>query len=214
MRTSSTSARGACWASPDLQNPATLSPPGNWSYQSSLYALVDNGTSLGNPRSNATIVHQTISASGSTQFTITNNPVSIPTNIGWYVDFPASGERINVNPVLDANTLIVPTNIPPNSSACSAGGDSVTYELNPATGSALSDSGGVAGTKNVGSMIVGISTYNTCPTCGAGGGGNSQGAGGGSAFQPWCNTGACGGGGLGNGNNTTLRRVGWREVPQ
>jgi type IV pilus assembly protein PilY1 len=198
----------------DLQDPATLTPPGNWSYQSSLYALVDNGSNLGNPRANATIVKQTISSSSATQFTITNNAVSIPTNIGWYIDFPATGERVNVNPYLGADDLTVATNIP-NSSACSAGGDSVTYDFNPITGSSLPNTAGIVGTKTVGAEIVGITGFNTSATNGSGGTGGTQGPGGatGTGKLVCDNTGHCHVDSNSNLSNTTVRRVGWRQVP-
>jgi len=58
------------------------------------------GTSLGNPRSNATIVRQTFSSFSATQLISSSNPVNIPTNVGWYVDFQSTGERINIDPQL------------------------------------------------------------------------------------------------------------------
>jgi len=114
----------------DLTSP----PPGNWSYLGSLYALVDNGTNLGNPRIQPTIVKQTLS--GTTVLSITNNAVSIPANIGWYVDFLTTGERVNVDPQLALGTLVVTTNIP-ISSPCVAGGSSYLYQFGYANGSGV-----------------------------------------------------------------------------
>ena len=196
----------------DLQDPATLTPPGNWSYQSSLYALADRGTSLGNPRSNATIVRQTFSSFSATQLISSSNPVNIPTNIGWYVDFQTTGERINIDPQLAMGTLFVATNVP-NSTACAAGGDSWFYQFNYASGSPVSGAtSNVVGTKNVGAEIAGFTLISLGGSDGSGGGGSSGGT-----IKAIVT--------LSNGQtptnsaniaqtNSTVRRVGWREVPQ
>jgi len=91
----------------------------------------DMGTSLGNPRSNATIVRQTFSSFSATQLISSSNPVNIPTNVGWYVDFsrPGSGSTSIRS---WRWTLFVATNVP-NSTACAAGGDSWFYQFNYAS---------------------------------------------------------------------------------
>jgi len=196
----------------DLQDPATLAPPGNWSYQSSLYALADMGTSLGNPRSNATIVRQTFSSFSATQLISSSNPVNIPTNVGWYVDFQSTGERINIDPQLAMGTLFVATNVP-NSTACAAGGDSWFYQFNYASGAPVSGAtSNVVGTKNVGAEIAGFTLISL-----GGSSGGSGGTGSGGTIKAIVT--------LSNGQtptnsaniaqtNSTVRRVGWREVPQ
>jgi type IV pilus assembly protein PilY1 len=187
----------------DLQDPATLSPAGNWSYVSSLYALVDNGTSLGNPRANSSLVVQTLSSYGgsSVQRTVSSNPVNIPSNIGWMVDFPSTGERVNIDPQLALGTVVVTTNVP-NSSACTAGGDSWVYQFGYGTGSAIAGvPNNIAGSKMGGAMTVGnvlvqlpsqavkiISTESS-----------------GTKVTSGLDT---------NAVNPIVRRVGWREVPQ
>jgi len=107
----------------DLQDPATLSPAGNWSYVATQYALLDNGTNLGNPRASASMVRQTLTGFGSgstqTQRAASTNPVTFPANIGWYVDFPSTGERVTVDPQVVLGVLLVTTNIP-NASATPA----------------------------------------------------------------------------------------------
>jgi type IV pilus assembly protein PilY1 len=197
----------------DLQDPATLTPAGNWSYQSSLYALADTGTSLGNPRSNATIVKQTFSSFSATQLISSSNPVNIPTNVGWYIDFQSTGERVNIDPQLALGTLFVATNVP-NSTACSAGGDSWFYQFNYASGAPVSGAtNNVAGTKNVGAEIAGF----TLISLGGSGGGGGSGVSTGGTIKAVVT--------LSNGTtptnaanisqtSTTVRRVGWREVPQ
>ena len=66
--------------------------------------------------------------------TSTSYPVTIPTNSGWYVDFPDSGERLNTDPALELGLLAFNTNTP-SASACSIGGDSNNYVLDYTTGS-------------------------------------------------------------------------------
>ncbi len=191
----------------DLQDPSTLSPAGSWSYVSSLYALYDNGTTnLGNPRSNSTLVVQTLSGYGGStstavQRSASNNPVNIPTNIGWMVDFPSVGERVNVDMQLVLGTLLVTTNVP-NNDACAAGGDSWLYQFGYATGGAVTGTANnIAGNKTVDSMTVGnvvvqlpdqslkiISTESS-----------------GSKVTSGLNT---------NSVNPIVRRVGWREFMQ
>jgi type IV pilus assembly protein PilY1 len=140
----------------DLQDPATLVPPANWSYVASVYALNDNGTSLGNPRTNSSMVKQTFSSFSSTQRSASTNPVSIPSNIGWMVDFPSTGERVNVDMQLVLGTLLVTTNVPNNNNACAAGGDSWLYQFDYSSGAAVAGTANnVAGTETVGALTVG-----------------------------------------------------------
>jgi len=183
----------------DLQDPATLAPAGNWSYVGSLYALADNGTNLGNPRSNSSMVMQTISSFSATQRLVSNNPVNIPTNIGWMLDFPTTGERVNIDPGLALGTLVVATNIPTNS-ACAAGGNSWLYLFKYSSGGSAV-TGTPAGTETVGAETVGLTFME-----------NSNG-------QPYVYKKDSNGNGSATGlppnsSNTTVRRVGWRQVPQ
>ena len=66
--------------------------------------------------------------------TSTNNPVTIPANSGWYLDFPDSGERLNTDPVLELGLLAFNSNVP-SASSCSIGGDSNNYLLDYTSGS-------------------------------------------------------------------------------
>jgi type IV pilus assembly protein PilY1 len=98
-----------------------------------LYAIMDDSATatLVNPRSYTTtppkMVQQTISTNmvdPTTGITIRQgsfNPVSFGTDRGWFVDFPESGERVNIDGKLVLGTLLVPT-IVPKSSFCSPGG--------------------------------------------------------------------------------------------
>ncbi len=189
----------------DLQDPATLSPPGNWSYVSTEYGLLDNGTNLGNPRTNPTMVVQTLAGFGSgssqTQRSASTNAVSFPSNIGWLVDFPSAGERVVVDSQVVLGVLVVTTNIP-NTDACAAGGNSWLYQFDYSTGSAVVGvASSIVGTETVGALTVGnvvvelpnsavkiISTLSN-----------------GTKVTSGLNT---------NPQNTTVRRVGWRSVAQ
>ena len=65
----------------------------------------------------------------------TQNPVTIPTNRGWYVDFGlAAGERLITNPQIEAGGGVVVTSYQPNVSSCTGGGNSWLTVLNFATG--------------------------------------------------------------------------------
>jgi len=85
-----------------------------------VYAMQDDNAAATfvNPR--ASLVQQTLTTNGATR-TSSSNPVDFSTVRGWYVDFPDSGERANVDPKLDSGTLFVPTTVPSNT-VCSPGG--------------------------------------------------------------------------------------------
>ncbi len=139
----------------DLQDPATLSPTGDWSYAGSLYAIKDTGAAVGSPRSTGTFKAQTIVPAGSNRRAITGATTNWSSDGGWYVDFPSVGERINLDPQLVLGTLVVTTNVP-NNNACTAGGDSWIYQFNYKTGQAVSSaSGGEVGVFRSGTLTVG-----------------------------------------------------------
>ena len=130
---------GRFLGSSDLGDPSLLTPPEPYAWQQSIYAIKDTGTDLGNLRlPAANMVQQTMSLISATNRTITNYPVDLATNNGWYVDFnPANaspGERVNLDPALIRGTLVVITN-EPNTQACSAGGNGYAYFFNYVTGS-------------------------------------------------------------------------------
>ena len=181
----------------DLQDPATLSPPGNWSYAGSLYAIKDNGTAWGNPRTVGSFVPKTVSTINATRRAVTGGSVNWATESGWYVDFPSTGERVNIDLNLTLGTLVVTTNIP-NTNACTAGGDSWIYQLNYRDGQKITTASEAAlarpGTLTVGNAIVRLP----------------------SGLLKIISTGASGvketrglevGGGA-----TSARRIGWREL--
>ena len=134
--------------------------------QQTLYAIKDDDTpssasptpTLANPRSSTGtgpnhMVQQTLTTSGGKR-TASANAVNLLYDRGWFVDFPAAGERENVPAELVLGTLIVPTNIPANT-VCSPGGTSWKNNFDYKTGGAVSGSDGVVSTIG-NSLIVGI----------------------------------------------------------
>lgn len=91
--------------------------------EQTIYGIKDDNETVtfDNPRASTTLmVEQQLSAVTDGR-TSTKNPVDIFTQRGWFIDFPDAGERVHVNPKLDAGALFVPTTVPSNT-ACSPGG--------------------------------------------------------------------------------------------
>jgi len=111
--------------------------------QQSIYAIQDKLTAagLGDVRAGGTLVTQTLTqttnASSQSIRTVTSNPVDWSQKNGWMLDLLTDGERVNVDMVLQFNTLVVASNIP-NDDACTAGGESWLYQLSVGTGSNIS----------------------------------------------------------------------------
>ena len=79
----------------------------------------DATTTLVNPRT--TLVNQTLTNTTSGTRNATGNTVNWFTGRGWYVDFPDTGERVNIDAKLIQGTLLVPSIVPSNT-VCSPGG--------------------------------------------------------------------------------------------
>lgn len=124
------------------------------------YAIKDDDatTTLVNPRN--TLVNQTLSmnADGTASRTASNNTVNFYTGRGWYVDFPDSGERVNVDSQLIQGVLVVPTVVPSNT-ACSPGGYSWLNFFNYRTGGAIDTSTNVASYKFDSTIVGGNVIY-------------------------------------------------------
>jgi type IV pilus assembly protein PilY1 len=181
----------------DLQDPSTLSPAGDWSYRGSLYAIKDNGTGWGNPRSLTSFVPKTVTTIDGTRRGVTGGSVNWASEAGWYMDFPSTGERVNIDLHLTLGTLVVTTNVP-NDNACTAGGDSWIYQLNYRDGQKVSTASEAAlarrGTLTVGNAIVRLQgTLLKIITTGASGVKETRGL------------------NVGSGANSA-RRIGWREL--
>ena len=99
------------------------------------YAIKDDDatSTLINPRT--TLAQQVLTNAGATR-TASNNAVNFYTGLGWYVDFPDSGERVNIDSKLVLGTLLVPS-IVPSSTACTPGGYGWLNSFNYQTGGAV-----------------------------------------------------------------------------
>jgi type IV pilus assembly protein PilY1 len=87
---------------------------------------------INNPDGSAT----RLSAGSATATTQGSNTVNFGVNLGWFVDFPSSGERANIDTVLIQGTLLVPT-IVPSSTTCTPGGLGWLNFLNYSTGASV-----------------------------------------------------------------------------
>ncbi len=190
---------GRYLGSSDLQDPATLSPPGDWSYVGSLYGVKDSSADHGSPRTNNSFVPRTIVDLGSNRRGVSGSIVDWSVHNGWFMDLPSVGERINIDPQLALGTLVVTGNIP-NDNACTAGGDSWIYQFNYRNGLAVSTATGNevglfrSGTLTVGNAIIRLQgTTLKVITTGASGVKETRGL------------------NVGSGA-TNARRIGWREV--
>ena len=90
----------------------------------------------GSPRNSTTLVQQTLTATGNSIRTATNNPVDLTTARGWYIDLPDSGERANIDFQLVQGTLLVATIVPSNT-VCSPGGYGWLNYFNYKTGGSV-----------------------------------------------------------------------------
>jgi type IV pilus assembly protein PilY1 len=133
----------------DASNSASQTDACNIQTQT-IYALEDDlsttTTFYNNPRTNTKVVQQIIDTT--TGGLVTNNPVNWVanggTNLGWYADFPGTGERVNIDPFLALGTLFVVTNQPlcGGVSSCTNGGYSYLYQFDYKTGNAPASAAG------------------------------------------------------------------------
>ena len=123
------------------------------------YAIKDDNATAtladpgGSPRNSTTLVQQTITNNGNGTRSATGNPVDWTTGRGWYVDFPDSGERVNIDGKLVQGTLLVPTIVPSNT-VCAPGGYGWLNYFNYQTGSSVDNSGIVSSSYS--NTIVGL----------------------------------------------------------
>lgn len=115
--------------------------------QQSLYALVDNGVAYTSPKT--TLKPRTISGNTVTSGSGANEvvPYSAEWDMmwnpsgdlgGWYIDFPSTNERVNLDPQLVLGTLEVITNSPDVTASCGgSGGTSASYQFKFDTGLAV-----------------------------------------------------------------------------
>lgn len=123
----------------------------------SIYAIKDDNatTTFDNPR--LSLVEQTITTTGSERKS-SSNTVDWVSGRGWFSDLPDSGERVNVDPKIDAGTLFVATTVPSNT-VCSPGGTGWLNYFNYMTGSTSTGAeDGLTGQK-YNDPIVGINIF-------------------------------------------------------
>ncbi|HET7200983.1 MAG TPA: hypothetical protein VFI80_09270, partial [Burkholderiales bacterium] len=152
---------GRYLGSPDLTDPGAAS---GIAYQQSIYAIkdkvVDTTTDYGNIRNDATFVVQTLTNTSTTTRSTSTNPVDWNMNDGWRIDLnpgnTTPGERINVDPELILGTLLIASNIPNTSAACTVGGESFLYQFDFKTGQYIANAlNNVAG-QLLGGITVGM----------------------------------------------------------
>ncbi len=110
-----------------------------------IYAIKDQLDDSSQPKNN--LVQQQLSDLDGSTRTTTTLEVDWATKDGWYIDLPDEGERVTLPAVLQVGTLIAVSNVP-TATACSPGGYSWVYNLDPRSGSFIvSGSNVLAGTK-------------------------------------------------------------------
>ncbi len=97
------------------------------------YGIIDTNQPVSN-RNN--LISQTINVLSTANIRISSATQLATSNSGWYLDLPATGERVVVNPILRTGKIIFVTLIP-DSRQCGFGGTGWLMELDPIDGSQL-----------------------------------------------------------------------------
>ncbi len=122
----------------------------------SIYAIRDDLSTSNEVISRSNMVQQTLTPIDAATRTSTGNAVDFNTKMGWFVDLPDPGERVNVDPILQLGTLVVPSNVP-STDSCVAGGYGWINFLDYRTGSFVAGAtANMASTKIAASLVVGI----------------------------------------------------------
>jgi type IV pilus assembly protein PilY1 len=109
----------------------------------SIYGVYDPPAGYGSPMERGSLVAQTLTSGSVASYSggseavryVSNNPVSLPTQSGWYVDLNIlDGERSITAPVIEAGGDLAMTTYYPNTSFCTGGGESWLMVLNYANG--------------------------------------------------------------------------------
>ncbi len=115
-------------------------------------------TDLGALRTNSGMLTNTPVVNPDGSVTIPSGfSVNWTSQVGWYVDLPRAGERVNIDPQLVQGTLLVVSN-QPDANACSTGGQSFFYQFDYANPTAVSSStnGTTLGVKIGSAVAVGL----------------------------------------------------------
>ena len=137
-----------------------------------VYAIKDDLVSVSpatpiysNMRTSGAFIQQVITLPVGGTRTVSNNTVNADTHSGWFVDLPDGGtgtptsptERVNVDPVLQLGTLVVPSNVPSSGDDCVAGGTGWINFFNYKTGSYVDGAtGNMLSVQIPASLVVGI----------------------------------------------------------
>ncbi len=123
------------------------------------YAIKDNNATVtltnpaGSPRNSLTLVQQSMTDLGNGTRSGSSNTVDWTNGRGWYIDFPITGERSNIESKLVQGTLLVATIVPSNT-VCSPGGSGWLNFFDYLTGGSVDSSGIVSASYT--NSIVGI----------------------------------------------------------
>jgi type IV pilus assembly protein PilY1 len=127
--------------------------------QQSMYAIADDLVGNVTVTDRTPLVEQTIIPLDATSRTVSAVQVVDWTNAavrGWYIDLPDSGERVNVDFVLQLGTLTFGSNVP-STDTCVAGGTGWINAVDFRTGGFVQGATGNAVSQKVtGSVVVGI----------------------------------------------------------
>ena len=118
----------------------------NASQTQTMYGLVDD---LSPPKGSNPVINplrtnlqrQTFSVNADGSRVATANSLDFSTKKGWYIDLPATGERLDTHPTLAYSALVFNTNAP-SSDPCVPGGSSYLNMLDYQTGGYLEGSAG------------------------------------------------------------------------
>lgn len=122
----------------------------------SIYGIKDDlgNTGYGELRPGASLVGQTLATTGDVR-TASSNPVDWSVKKGWHLDLPDARERINIDMLMQFNTLVAASNVPQSVASCSEGGGfSWLYVLDIANGSNV----GVRAATKLNSLVVGFTS--------------------------------------------------------
>jgi type IV pilus assembly protein PilY1 len=149
---------GRYLGSSDLSDPGAAS---GIAWQQSVYSIKDKDSDYGsNIRVGSNFVTQTLINATPTTRTTTTLPVDWTTNDGWLIDLnpgnTTPGERVNVDPELILGTLLVASNIPTTSAACTVGGDAFLYQFDFKTGQYVNTAANAVAGSLQGGIIVGM----------------------------------------------------------
>src|SRR5690606_36919639 len=138
-------ATGRYLASPDVSNTQTQS----------LYAIKDPGAAAGYTNLRDSLLRLEMTNVNADNERFVNCFENCSSTNGWTVDFPDSGERVNVDMKLQLGTLMVLSNVPKNNT-CEPGGYSYANYFHYASGQSPLGIGQPIGGKLSGSLAVGF----------------------------------------------------------